>query len=220
MAIGATTVSLGDIQTEFGGSNPISLSEYYEGGSIIGGGVYDPNNIPTSGTISLGNFRESKGVHSYTNQNTGRVVWQADTGWSIDYRNGKLVATLGYWSNVYHASAYPSELVLATSSSMMDSWNEVAQVELAVANTIYYGYRNKLIKTGGVYYTGQGLVTYAENEWMMAARWNGDNTVTVFLNPVRYGTGDTGTSITMANLGASFEQVAGSGQTSYTFAFR
>lgn len=220
MPIPTTNVSLSDIQTEFGGTNPISLSEYYEGGSIIGGGVFDPNSIPGSGAISLGNFRDAKGVHSYTNRNTGRVVWQADTGWSIDYRNGKLVATLGYWSNVFHASAYSSELVLATPSSNMGSWNEVAQVELAQAGTIYYGTRDKLIKTGGIYFTGQGILSYTAGEWMMAARWNGNDTVTVFLNPTRYGTGDTGTSITMANLGASFEQVAGGGQTSHTFAFR
>lgn len=39
-------ISLSDIQTEFGGSNPISLSEYY--GAASG--------IPASGTISLSNF--------------------------------------------------------------------------------------------------------------------------------------------------------------------
>ena len=48
-------VTFASIQTEFGGSNPISLSEYYRGGSLV------PNhgntsNIPTSGTISVNNF--------------------------------------------------------------------------------------------------------------------------------------------------------------------
>lgn len=40
-------ISLAQVQTEFGGSNPISLSEYY--GKASG--------IPSSGTISLGQFR-------------------------------------------------------------------------------------------------------------------------------------------------------------------
>ena len=39
-------ISLSDMQTEFGGSNPISLSEYY--GAAAG--------IPASGTISLDDF--------------------------------------------------------------------------------------------------------------------------------------------------------------------
>lgn len=58
-------ISLSQIQTEFGGSNPISLSEYYAGGGIVpsgaignpGGGANTP--IPTSGQISMGNFSNS-----------------------------------------------------------------------------------------------------------------------------------------------------------------
>jgi hypothetical protein len=46
-------ISLANIQTEFGGANPISLSEYYRGG-----GYTTTNNtgVPTSGTISISNF--------------------------------------------------------------------------------------------------------------------------------------------------------------------
>ena len=47
------TISLSQIQTEFGGSNPISLSEYY--------GV--ASGIPTSGTISMSQFHgKSAGI--------------------------------------------------------------------------------------------------------------------------------------------------------------
>ena len=47
-------ISLSDIQTEFGGSNPISLSEYYRSPN----GLPTDNNtsIPLSGAISLSNF--------------------------------------------------------------------------------------------------------------------------------------------------------------------
>jgi hypothetical protein len=49
------TLTLNDIQNEFGGSNPIGLSEYYRGGTYV------PNSpltttIPTSGTIAVSNF--------------------------------------------------------------------------------------------------------------------------------------------------------------------
>ena len=46
-------ISLSDIQTEFGGSNPISLSEYYTGGSYVTAGNAA---IPASGQISMSNF--------------------------------------------------------------------------------------------------------------------------------------------------------------------
>jgi hypothetical protein len=51
MTISSSNIKLSDIQTEFGGSNPISLSEYYSvSASSIGG------SIPSSGTISTSNF--------------------------------------------------------------------------------------------------------------------------------------------------------------------
>jgi hypothetical protein len=46
-------ISLLNVQNEFGGANPISMSEYYRGG------VYTTSNntsVPTSGAISLSNF--------------------------------------------------------------------------------------------------------------------------------------------------------------------
>lgn len=46
-------ISLADIQTEFGGSNPISISEYYRGGSYT---TNNNGNVPTSGQIALNHF--------------------------------------------------------------------------------------------------------------------------------------------------------------------
>lgn len=53
-----SAISLSSIQTEFGGSNPISISEYYSGGSYVAGGTQNATSvvIPTSGTISFSNF--------------------------------------------------------------------------------------------------------------------------------------------------------------------
>jgi hypothetical protein len=54
MALQASgAISLANIQTEFGGSNPISLSEYYRNGAYVGGGA---PNVPTSGTIDFADF--------------------------------------------------------------------------------------------------------------------------------------------------------------------
>lgn len=50
-------LSLSDIQTEFGGSNPISLSEYYAGGAYVPSGTTGTYGaVPTSGAISIQNF--------------------------------------------------------------------------------------------------------------------------------------------------------------------
>jgi hypothetical protein len=50
-------LSLSDIQTEFGGTNPISLNEYYAGGSFVPAGTTGTNGaVPSSGTISISNF--------------------------------------------------------------------------------------------------------------------------------------------------------------------
>lgn len=57
-----TSLSLSEIQTEFGGSNPVSLSEYYSGGgNVPAGTVGYPSGgsavtIPSSGQISVNNF--------------------------------------------------------------------------------------------------------------------------------------------------------------------
>jgi hypothetical protein len=50
-------LTLANIQTEFGGSNPISLSEYYAGGAYVPAGTTGTYGaVPSSGTISIRNF--------------------------------------------------------------------------------------------------------------------------------------------------------------------
>lgn len=57
------TISLLDLQNEYGGSNPIGMSEYYRGGGLVQSGFYVKGSfialnsgVPSSGTISLGDF--------------------------------------------------------------------------------------------------------------------------------------------------------------------
>ena len=46
-------ITLANLQSEFGGSNPISMSEYYRNGGLV---PSNNTNVPTSGTIALSNF--------------------------------------------------------------------------------------------------------------------------------------------------------------------
>ena len=62
MPVPTGTASMLDIQNEFGGSAPISLSEYY--GAASG--------VPTSGTISINDFRGKSGLLTLSGQSTAQ----------------------------------------------------------------------------------------------------------------------------------------------------
>jgi hypothetical protein len=84
MALPASgAISLGNIQTEFGGSNPIGINEYYRNGAYV-----TPNNtsVPTSGTITLSNFYGGVKQFEYTisssiQQHTINSTWLTGVGW-------------------------------------------------------------------------------------------------------------------------------------------
>jgi hypothetical protein len=60
---GSGPISLANIQTEFGGSNPISISEYYRNGTYV---TYNNSSVPTSGIISLSQFYGTNTLFSLT----------------------------------------------------------------------------------------------------------------------------------------------------------
>jgi hypothetical protein len=219
-------VSLSDIQTEFGGSNPISLSEYYVSGGIINPGVFAPNGIPSSGAISLEDFRGAEATHQYINQGSANFTFNAKVGFSIDYFNGFLTATLGYWNNGQQGGG-SSVLIQATSTNRdtyFPYFSEVAQVRLTTAGQTVYGTTSNILAFCYCIF-GNPILAYgnpgpASGNWMMAARWNGGNSMTIILNPSRNGTGDTGTSISMSNLGQAMSNLSGgASNTEYTVTF-
>lgn len=66
-------ITLAQIQTEFGGANPISMNEYYAGGAYVPSGTSGTNGaVPTSGQISFSQFY---GTSDYT-----APVWTPDGG--------------------------------------------------------------------------------------------------------------------------------------------
>jgi len=68
-------LSLDDIQTEFGGTNPIDLSEYYAGGGNVPPGTTgDSGPIPTSGEIAVGEFYGSTNRVPIVINNTGTAL--------------------------------------------------------------------------------------------------------------------------------------------------
>jgi hypothetical protein len=60
-------LSLTDIQTEFGGTNPISLNEYYAGGGLVPSGTTGTNGaVPSSGAISINSFYGTTSVRNFS----------------------------------------------------------------------------------------------------------------------------------------------------------
>ena len=93
-------ISLQDIQNEFGGSHPISLSEYY--------GV--ASGIPSSGQISLSQFYGASGIttersYTYNGNNYGSATflimwydsWIGQEGYSTHW-NGSVICAGGDWT--------------------------------------------------------------------------------------------------------------------------
>ena len=69
-------ISLTDIQTEFGGSNPIGIGEYYRGGSYVTNWS-GASGVPTSGAISASDFygaRQYPTLATYNQAGAGDMV--------------------------------------------------------------------------------------------------------------------------------------------------
>jgi len=77
-------ISLADIQTEFGGSNPISISEYY--GAAAG--------IPASGVISIGDFYGASAV-TYLDYQTVTVGYSPAGQYSPAFYGYLSVSSIG-----------------------------------------------------------------------------------------------------------------------------
>ncbi len=63
-------ISLQNLATEFGGSVPHSLSEYYREGSLV---TKNNTSVPTSGAIALGHFYSAVKEIQYTASNAASL---------------------------------------------------------------------------------------------------------------------------------------------------
>jgi len=75
-------LTLADIQTEFGGSNPISLNEYYAGGAYVPAatsGTYGA--VPSSGEIGIRNFYGTQASLDTQTVTVGTYVVKGITYW-------------------------------------------------------------------------------------------------------------------------------------------
>ena len=71
-------ITLSQVQAEFGGAAPTSISEYYRGGGLVPAWS-GTNGVPSSGTISLSNFY---GARPYPTQTVFKVTGSFNTNLS------------------------------------------------------------------------------------------------------------------------------------------
>jgi hypothetical protein len=101
-------LSLSDIQGEFGGTNPISLSEYYAGGGLVPAGTTGTYGaVPSSGAISIQNFYGTTNVViSISDQNISYVSgglssatagYRLTSGGQTDERLNNSYNNIGQW---------------------------------------------------------------------------------------------------------------------------
>lgn len=110
-------ISLSNIATEFGGSAPHAISEYYRGGAYVGSGA---PNVPTSGEISLSQFYGAKKAFVFNatissstlNYNLKNAAIAA--GWN---QTDPLIATVTINSGVYVGSSSTGTYAFSTGSS-------------------------------------------------------------------------------------------------------
>jgi hypothetical protein len=101
-------ISLSQIQTEFTGSNPISLSEYYKSGAYVGN--FSANaNIPTSGQISASQFYSTARI--YTINATLATNYDQLNLWDW------IVATYGTYSVPYAVTFNNNARIYSTNAS-------------------------------------------------------------------------------------------------------
>ncbi len=95
-------IKLSEIQTEFGGTNPVSLSEYYSGGSFVPSGT---SGVPASGTVSVGDFYGASNQYSFSiSSNTANADIRAlavSDGWD---EQTPLVANINSGVTLYSSS--------------------------------------------------------------------------------------------------------------------
>lgn len=93
-------ISLSTIQTEFGGSNPISINEYYAGGTYVPSGTSGVNGaVPTSGQISFSQFYGTSAV--VFNGFDAKTIYAGESGTAAQAAysvssNGSAFSTVNY----------------------------------------------------------------------------------------------------------------------------
>jgi hypothetical protein len=211
------SLSLGNLQTTFGGSTPISISNYYRGGTIMGPGVY-PATVPTSGAIALSNFSGVPQQHNWGHdQRTSGNQPNDGAGWTVDYISGPLgwglYATVWYYSGGQQVTplgaAYCSQYIKFGAANVTVTSNPSGDVNVTVPP--YTGNSPANGPTGGVLSAapegryGDGI------HWLgyITGYWDGASTVYIRGSYGSGGPGDSGYAYATGQVRGNWSALSG-----------
>ena len=101
MPISTSTTSFTNIQTELGGTNPISLSEYYNVSGKFGYGIIG---IPSSGQLSVNNFRGKSKIINVNITGSGFTIITTNDNSNFNY--------IYFTNNSYHITYICNNIML------------------------------------------------------------------------------------------------------------
>lgn len=142
-------ITLAQVQSEFGGSNPISMSEYYRGGSYVPshGGT---TGIPTSGQISMSQF------YGKQDENPQPTYWQATLGTG----NFSLIASTSYGYSTYiFTYGSLSDITPTVGTQLNGSSHATAGCTIVYLSWTYDTKSN--VASVGIYIQGKALTSAA-----------------------------------------------------------
>jgi len=143
-------ISLDDVQTEFGGSNPIEIAEYYAGGSYVPATV---SGVPTSGQISLNDFyNKTKIVYAFSSATmsvTSGISFSSVISWTTNLPSNGYVNLIITYPN--GTSSTLSNLGISSSSTV--SITQSTGIGTGSVTLRGYNSANTLLISTTIYYT-------------------------------------------------------------------
>lgn len=157
-------ISLDDLQTEFGGTNPIKIDEYYRGGAYVPDNATN-SGVPLSGAISLGDFYGAAAGQSRTTTTT----WNKTTSWTVYYTTSWGGSYTTSW-NTSRTTSWPASRTTAwpASRTTTTTWNtSVSSGPYYIRNSGTPAYFWQAVDLDPLYFPGYS--DYAN------VYWNGSN---------------------------------------------
>jgi len=178
------TIAIADLETEFGGSNPASLSQYYRGGSLV---PNTPSNsgVPTSGTIALNNFYNASKQRGYLNLIASNSNLDGVTAPAIDSSNNAYIM-VGQGTARINQNKFSS-----TGSTQIN--NSVTPTNAIYVNSSCVGPSGNVYVCGYTYYFNASYYAYRTAPWIAKYNSSGVFQWSQYLNfdsngyPIDYG---------------------------------
>jgi len=156
-----------EIQAEFGGSNPISLSEYYRGVNVPTGTSYSNftapvsggyvTGIPSSGAINMKAFY-GRGEHVTWTESQSPVKSTTN----LTYENQKSFSLSTYLPDLEDGDTFA-----------------VCIMHMAGTGWTHYNTRQLTLACTKGTFSALTATEYYDKQWFLSATYNGDDTVTI-----------------------------------------